>query len=74
MADVVDRYDVRMIKPSGGFRLAKKALLKILDFCGSKPSIANRLDRDHALNKRIARLIDDSHRTPSEHPGDFVAT
>src|SRR4029077_7776614 len=66
-ADIIDGDDVRMVEPAGGFRLAKETRsgfheLGLAEFTGER----NGLDRNHAVNGRIAPQVDDSHRAASD--------
>ena len=67
LADVVDRDDVRMVEAPGGLRFAEEAALVRLGLGVGQPE-ADRLDRDQAVDQRIARLVHDTHGAAARVP------
>ena len=62
-----------MVEAPGGLRLAEEAPLVRLGLgIGESPS-ADGLDRDDAIDQRIARLVDDTHRALRDLAEDLVA-
>src|SRR3982074_958899 len=73
LAHIEDGYDSRMRQAAGSFRLPKEtlAILKLL-FRGL-PSQRNGLYRDDPVNLRVARFIDNTHRSPTQLGEDLVS-
>ena len=73
LADVVDRDDVRMVQPAGGFRLAQKTFADFLERLGRQRRV-ERLDRDFALDQRIDGAIHHAHRAAPQLSSDPIAS
>ena len=73
-ADIVDGDDARMLQASGGLRFAEKSFAEFLFFFWFMAAKQDGLDRDQAVDLRIARLIDDAHGAAAQFPEDLVAS
>ena len=69
VADVVERADVRVRELRDRLRLALEALA---DFGGFREVLGQHLDRDRAVEARVARAIDLAHATRAERRKDLV--
>ena len=69
LAEVVDADDVRMLKRRRRLRLVQKALAELLL---PRDRVVHHLDRDHPVEDRVLRLIDDAHRTLADELEDVV--
>ena len=67
-ADVVQRADVRMVELRDRPRLALEALAN----CASAANAGQDLDRDGAIEPRVARLVDLAHAAGAERRQDLV--
>ena len=56
--DIVDRYDVRMVEPPGGFCLAVEVILKSLNFILRETGTCQCLDRYGTLDERVVCAVD----------------
>ena len=72
LAEIVDRHDVRVIEPAGGLRLAAEAVDQLRRVLVGELVLADRLERDHALDHRVVRLVDDAHRAAPDLAPDLV--
>ena len=69
LADVVERADVGMIELRNHARLAVEALAK-LSICGELGR--ERLDRDDAVESRVAGFVDLAHAARARGCDDFI--
>ena len=67
--DVVQRADVRMVERRDGARFALEALAE-LGIGGE--CVGQDLDRDDAIEPRVARLVDLAHAAGADEREDFV--
>ena len=67
--EVVDRHDRRVVHLGDELGLALEALLDL----GRQVRRGDELDRDLAVQERVARAVDDAHAAASELPEDLVA-
>jgi hypothetical protein len=68
-ADVVDRHDAWMAQPGDRRRFASKSL----DLARrERERIGEHLERDMALERSLASLVDDAHAAPAEFAQDLV--
>jgi hypothetical protein len=72
LAVLVDRDDVGMVQPPRRARLVAKARHELVGDVGIDDVLAHGLDRDHALDVRIDRLVHDAHGAAAEHALDPV--
>ena len=71
VADVVDAADVRMVQRGDGPRLALEARARI----GIAGDVTRQdLDRDRAIEPRIAGFVDLTHAAGAERADDFIRT
>ena len=68
-SEVVDGHDRGVVHLGDELRLALEALLDL----GRQVGRGDELDRDLAVEQRVARAIDDAHAAASELPQDLVA-
>ena len=68
LTDVIERADVRMIEARDRSRFA----LEPLRNADSKHVRRENLDRDRAIEPRVARLVDLAHAARAERREDFV--
>src|SRR6476661_3597351 len=68
LADVEDRHDVRMAQAAGGARLPREALAKRLGV----QAMAQQLDRDEAIDRRIARKKQRPHSAFTDLVEDLI--
>ena len=68
-AEVVDRHDGRVVHLGDELGLALEALLEL----GRQVARRDQLDRDVAVEQRIAGAVDDAHAAAAELPEDLVA-
>ncbi len=74
LADVEDRDDVRGLEAPRDAGLLQEPRLRFVDVERRARSVeADRLQRDLALDLRIAREIDETHRAPAERAQDLIA-
>ena len=67
--EVVDRHDRGVVHLGDELRLALEALLDL----GRQVRRGDELDRDLAVEQRVARAVDDAHAAAAELPEDLVA-
>ena len=67
--EVVDRHDRGVVHLGDELGLALEALLDL----GRQVRRGDELDRDLAVQERVARPVDDAHAAASELPEDLVA-
>ncbi len=72
LAEVVHRDDVGMGELAGGLRLLEEPLVVFLAPFGVVGE-EDGLERDGAIERRVLRLVDDSHRAAAELSADLVA-
>ena len=73
LADVVDGDDVRVVEASRRTRFTVEALLVGLGLDAREPHV-DRLDRDHAVDQRVAGAVNHAHRPAADLLEELVAT
>ena len=72
VAKIVDRHDVRLVEPARRLRLAAKAVDHLRRILARELVLADRLQRDDALDHRVVGFVDDAHRAATDLAPDFV--
>ena len=72
LAEIVDRHDVRMVEAARRLRLAAKAVDHLRRVLAGELVLADRLQRDDALDHRVVGLVDDAHRAAADLAPDLV--
>src|SRR5216684_4809886 len=74
LAHIEDGYDSRMRQAARSFRFPKEALTIVKLLFRGLASQRNGLYRDDAIDLRIARLIDNTHGSPTQLGEDLVSS
>ncbi len=72
LAEIVDRHDVRVVEAARRVRLAAKAVDHLDRVLAGELVLADRLQRDDALDHRIVGFVDDAHRAAADLAPDLV--